>query len=93
VRVVIITARNAPSHERVVTTLKSWGVSADETFFLGCMDKSPVLAMFRAHIFFDDQLSHLKSASGTTPMVHVPFGVANAAPVMPTADAPGPDTQ
>ena len=76
-RIAIITARNAPSHERVVTTLKSWGVAADETFFLGGMDKSRVLAVFRPHIFFDDQLSHLKSAGGTIPMVHVPFGVAN----------------
>jgi 5'-nucleotidase len=76
-RIAIITARNAPSHERVVTTLKSWGVSASETFFLGGMDKSRVLAIFKPHIFFDDQLSHLKSAGGTIPMVHVPFGVAN----------------
>ena len=76
-----------------MTTLKSWGVSADETFFLGCMDKSPVLAMFLPHIFFDDQLSHLKSAGGTIPMVHVPFGVANTAPVAPTTDAPSPGTQ
>ena len=76
-RIAIITARNAPSHERVVTTLKSWGVSADETFFLGGMDKSRVLAILKPHIFFDDQLSHLKSAGGTIPMVHVPFGVAN----------------
>lgn len=78
-RIAIITARNAPSHERVVTTLKSWGVAADETFFLGGMDKSRVLAVFRPHIFFDDQLSHLKSG-GSTPMVHVPFGVANLRP-------------
>ncbi|MEC5161103.1 5'-nucleotidase [Janthinobacterium sp. CG_23.3] len=76
-RIAIITARNAPSHERVVTTLKSWGVSANETFFLGGMDKSRVLAIFKPHIFFDDQLSHLKSAGGTIPMVHVPFGIAN----------------
>jgi 5'-nucleotidase len=79
-RIAIITARSAPSHERVVTTLKSWGVSANETFFLGGMEKSRVLEIFRPHIFFDDQLSHLKSAGGTIPMVHVPFGVANAAP-------------
>jgi 5'-nucleotidase len=32
-RIAIITARNAPSHERVVTTMKNWGVSADESFF------------------------------------------------------------
>jgi 5'-nucleotidase len=76
-RIAIITARSAPSHERVVTTLKSWGVSANETFFLGGMEKARVLQVFRPHIFFDDQLSHLKSAGGTIPMVHVPFGIAN----------------
>ncbi len=41
------------------------------------MDKSRVLGVFKPHIFFDDQLSHLKSAGGTIPMVHVPFGIAN----------------
>lgn len=78
-RIAIITARSAPSHERVVTTLKSWGVSANETFFLGGMEKARVLAAFKPHIFFDDHLSHLKSAGGAIPMVHVPFGIANAA--------------
>lgn len=80
-RIAIITARNAPSHERVVTTLKSWGVSANETFFLGGMNKARVLGVFKPHIFFDDQLSHLKaSPGGTIPMVHVPFGIANRRP-------------
>ena len=78
VHIAIITARSAPAHERVVTTLGSWGVSADETFFLGGMDKARVLSVFKPHIFFDDQLTHLKSGpGGTIPMVHVPFGVAN----------------
>lgn len=82
-RIAIITARNAPSHERVVTTLKSWGVSANETFFLGGMDKARVLSVFKPHIFFDDQLTHLKaSPGGTIPMVHVPFGIANRRPVV-----------
>jgi 5'-nucleotidase len=77
-RIAIITARNAPSHERVVTTLKSWGVSANETFFLGGMNKARVLSVFKPHIFFDDQLTHLTaSPGGTIPMVHVPFGIAN----------------
>lgn len=80
-RIAIITARNAPSHERVVTTLKSWGVSANETFFLGGMNKARVLSVFKPHIFFDDQLTHLKaSPGGTIPMVHVPFGIANRRP-------------
>ena len=80
-RIAIITARSAPSHERVITTLKSWGVSANETFFLGGMDKARVLSVFKPHIFFDDQLTHLKSSpGGTIPMVHVPFGIANRRP-------------
>ncbi|MFL6658131.1 MAG: 5'-nucleotidase [Massilia sp.] len=82
-RIAIITARNAPSHERVVTTLKSWGVSANETFFLGGMNKARVLSVFKPHIFFDDQLTHLKaSPGGTIPMVHVPFGIANKRPLV-----------
>ncbi|MRW83808.1 5'-nucleotidase [Pseudoduganella sp. FT26W] len=76
-RIAIITARSAPSHERVVTTLKSWGVSANETFFLGGMEKARVLSIFKPHMFFDDQLSHLQSPAGNIPMVHIPFGVAN----------------
>ncbi|WP_454826913.1 5'-nucleotidase [Paraburkholderia xenovorans] len=78
-RTAIVTARNAPAHERVVTTLKSWGVSADESFFLGGMDKSRILTILRPHMFFDDQLSHLKSPAGDIPMVHIPFGIANKA--------------
>lgn len=76
-RIAIITARSAPAHARVVTTLKSWGVSANETFFLGGMEKARVLSVFRPHMFFDDQLSHLHSPAGDIPMVHIPFGVAN----------------
>lgn len=73
----IVTARSAPSHERVITTLKSWGVSADEVFFLGGMEKSRVLSILRPHMFFDDQRSHLVSPAGDIPMVHIPFGIAN----------------
>lgn len=76
-RTAIVTARNAPAHERVVTTLKSWGVSADESFFLGGMEKSRILTILRPHMFFDDQLSHLKSPAGDIPMVHIPFGIEN----------------
>lgn len=76
-RISIVTARSAPSHERVVTTLKEWGVSADESFFLGGMDKARVLTILKPHMFFDDQRSHLQSPAGDIAMVHVPFGVAN----------------
>lgn len=77
-RIAIVTARNAPAHERVVTTLKEWGVSPDESFFLGGMQKSRILSILKPHMFFDDQRSHLESPAGNIPMVHIPFGIANA---------------
>ena len=76
-RIAIVTARNAPAHERVVTTLKEWGVSPDESFFLGGMEKSRILTILKPHMFFDDQRNHLESSAGDIPMVHVPFGIAN----------------
>ena len=73
----IVTARNAPSHERVITTLEHWGVDANEVFFLGGMKKDRILSVLQPHMFFDDQRSHLESEGGNVPMVHIPFGVAN----------------
>jgi 5'-nucleotidase len=77
IRTAIITSRGAPAHERVVTTLRSWGIRVDETLFLGGMEKRPVLEVFRPHIFFDDQMTHADPASGAVPAVHVPFGAIN----------------
>ena len=76
-RTAIVTARNAPAHERVITTLENWGVSANETFFLGGMKKERILTVLKPHMFFDDQKSHLESEAGNIPMVHIPFGIAN----------------
>lgn len=76
-RTAIVTARNAPAHERVITTLEEWGVGANETFFLGGMKKDRILKVLKPHMFFDDQKSHLESEGGDIPMVHVPFGIAN----------------
>lgn len=77
IRTAIVTARSAPAHERVITTLEHWGVSANETFFLGGMKKDRILTRLKPHIFFDDQRSHLESDAGDIPMVHIPFGIAN----------------
>lgn len=77
VHVAIVTARNAPSHERVVRTLQSWGLRVNDAFFLGGIEKARVLRVLRPHIFFDDQLGHLDDAADEIPSVHVPFGVAN----------------
>lgn len=77
VHVSIVTARNAPTHERAMTSLNNWGVTVNDAFFLGGIDKSSVMDVLRPHIFFDDQEAHLEGTSRTTPSVHIPFGVVN----------------
>lgn len=79
VRIAIVTARNAPAHERVVTSLRKWGIEVDEVFFLGGVEKAGVLRVFRPHIFFDDQLLHIKGAADIAPSAHIPFGIVNEA--------------
>lgn len=76
-RVSIVTARNAPSHERALNTLKSWGVMVNDGFFLGGIEKKKVLQILRPHIFFDDQRGHLDGAAQVAPSVHIPFGITN----------------
>lgn len=76
-RVAIVTARNAPANERMVTTLKEWGFDAAELFLMGGIEKKRVLDVLKPHIFFDDQLSHLEPVAGTTPSVLIPFGIRN----------------
>lgn len=77
VHVSLVTARNAPAHERAVRSLKGWGVTVNDAFFLGGIDKSTIMQVLRPHIFFDDQVSHLAGTSRSTPSVHVPFGKMN----------------
>jgi 5'-nucleotidase len=79
-RTAIVTARNAPANERVVTTLNEWGVTPDEVFFLGGIEKHHILEIMKPHIFFDDQMRHLTSVAGNIPSVHIPFGIRNVAP-------------
>lgn len=78
VHVSIVTARNVPAHERVIHTLSSWGVRVNDAFFLGGVDKAPVLRKLRPHVFFDDQRKHLIDAADEIPCVHVPFGNLNS---------------
>lgn len=77
VRIAIATARNAPGHERVISTVRSWGIVVDVVFFLGGIEKQRVLKTFKPHIFFDDQLSNIENVARVAPSVHVPFGVTN----------------
>ncbi|CAM4350592.1 hypothetical protein F901_01996 [Acinetobacter dispersus] len=72
-RLAIVTARNAPSHMRVIKTLRKWGVYVDEAYFLGGLSKDKILKAFGAHIFFDDQDTHLKESSKYVPSGLVPY--------------------
>ncbi|MBK8451164.1 MAG: 5'-nucleotidase [Saprospiraceae bacterium] len=76
-RIAIVTARNAPSHMRVIKTLRKWGVYVDEAYFLGGLDKDKVLDAYGAHIFFDDQETHLEKASKVVPSGKVPYQSAS----------------
>ena len=73
IRTALVTARNAPAHERVIRTLRAWNVRIDEVFFLGGIEKSKVLKAFGANIFFDDQPVHTDPASKLVPSARVPY--------------------
>lgn len=73
IRTALVTARNAPAHERVVRTLRAWNVRIDEAFFLGGIQKSEILKAFDANIFFDDQAAHTDPASKLVPAARVPY--------------------
>jgi len=77
IRTALVTARSAPAHERVIRTLRSWGIRIDEAIFLGGMDKGPFLESFGADFFFDDQRGHCDSAREHVATGHVPHGIAN----------------
>lgn len=78
VKLALVTARGMPSHERVFTTLRSWGLSVDEAVFGDGRAKGPMLEAFGADIFFDDTKKNVDSAlSHNIVAGHVPFGNGN----------------
>jgi len=77
IRTALVTARSAPAHERVVRTLRAWGIRIDEALFLGGLPKGEFLKAFGADIFFDDQKSHCDSAAQHVSAAHVPHGIIN----------------
>jgi len=80
IRTALVTARSAPAHERVIRTLRQWGVRLDEALFLGGRQKGPFLEAFGADIFFDDSQHNIDSARQYHSVAagHVPHGIANA---------------
>jgi len=78
IRTALVTARSVPAHERVIRTLREWGIRLDEALFLGGRAKGPFLEAFGADIFFDDSEHNIVSARGHVVTAgHVPHGVAN----------------
>jgi len=71
IRTALVTARSAPTHERVIKTLNVWGVRIDEAFFLGGSEKFEILQAFGADIFFDDQDVHLSLSASVVPSAKV----------------------
>lgn len=76
-RTALVTARGAPAHERVVRTLRAWGIRIDESLFLSGLRKGPFLAAFDADIYFDDQAGHCLDVGARVATGHVPHGIAN----------------
>jgi 5'-nucleotidase len=77
IRTALVTSRGAPAHERVIKTLRDWGIRIDETLFLGGMPKGEFLQAFGADIFFDDQTKHCDAAANYVSTAHVPHGIKN----------------
>lgn len=82
IRTALVTARSSPAHERVIRTLRAWDVIIDETFFMGGVAKSEVLAAFKPHMFFDDQPGHCAGAAplvqtGRVPAQYLPAASAS----------------
>jgi 5'-nucleotidase len=84
VRIALVTARNAPAHERVIRTLRAWGTPADEAHFVGSREKGPILKALGAHIFFDDQERHILGAAAVVAAGHVPGPHDPNVPVIPS---------
>ncbi|MBE8182933.1 MAG: 5'-nucleotidase [Candidatus Portiera sp.] len=73
IKTALFTARSAPAHERVILTLRKWGVHLDNCVFMGGQDKGRFLREFQADIFFDDKVENIQSAANnSTTSGHVP---------------------
>jgi 5'-nucleotidase len=87
-RIGLVTARNAPAHERAIRTLRDWNVRVDGAAFLGGLPKGPWLAAFQPHIFFDDQDAICTAVSPLVPTARVLFPVVGRTaliPLLPTS--------
>lgn len=77
IRIALVTARGVEAHERVLRTLREWGVHVDEALFTGGQAKGPLLDAFGADMFFDDAMKNVENAADFVVSGHVPNGVRN----------------
>ena len=77
IRTILVTARSAPAHKRVIMTFRAWRINIDEALFLGGVDKSGFIRGFGADVFFEDQLRHCNPEDSQALTGHVPFGIMN----------------
>jgi 5'-nucleotidase len=66
----VVTARDAPAHERMVHTLKKWEVTVDDAFFLGGIEKGLIMETLRPHILFDEERMHLEGTAKYVQFTH-----------------------
>lgn len=89
-KIALVTARSMESHERAITTLRSWGLTVDVAIFADGMPKGPLVRAFGADFFFDDTNHHIESATAHDVAAgHVPFGaggIVHAQPAQITAE-------
>lgn len=78
IRLALVTARGTPASDRVLTTLRSWGLQVDEALFCGGMPKGPFLHALGADLFFDDGMHNIESAVQFVPACHVPHGIVGS---------------
>ncbi|ROL45077.1 Cytosolic 5'-nucleotidase 1A, partial [Anabarilius grahami] len=75
----LVTTRGTESDGiRALKTLKKRNLEINEAFLLNGANKGPVLKAIKPHIFFDDQMRHIKGALENGVIgAHVPYGVRN----------------
>ncbi|KAJ3613424.1 hypothetical protein NHX12_019673 [Muraenolepis orangiensis] len=78
IRTYLVTDRStASSGTRPLKALRSWGLEIDEALFLAGAPKGPMLEKIRPHIFFGDQMFHVKGAAELgTVACHLPYGIS-----------------
>lgn len=78
-RIILVTARGGVARERVLRTFGAWKLEPDESYFLSGFMKAGIIAAAGAHVYFDDQMTHIVNAASVVPAGHVPWKSEEAA--------------